>query len=371
MNKKLVTLVGVTCLFLAQSASATTINSFVTGSDLNAAISESDATGFTYAGNKFVGSTYYNNQLYQTDLSGGNVQKFGAPLPYASFLTTENYVSSSLGLGGFGSSRDIFVGTEYFGTVWKYANSATTTTAATEFVTGLDGGVRSIAFDPYGKYGYDMIVATETGNVYRVNSSGTATLLANLGVDSEGLSFTPQDFGPIAAGTLVVLSEKGALDVYDPSYAKGSVHAIAPDGTKTDLGLEFILPEMISFVPLDFKSTNDPVAGFYEARYSDKVNIDTPVSGSSPGVVKAAASEFYDYIGQAIITEELSADIYAVSWDGSQFVKTKIGNLGGQAEDGIFVTAALINPGSVPEPGTIALLGLGLLGISIGRRRVM
>ena len=84
---------------------------------------------------------------------------------------------------------------------------------------GLVGGVRSIGFDPYGVYGNDMIVATSVGRVYRVNSAGVATQIANLGVDTEGIDFAPQAFGPIAAGTLVVLSE-----------GDGHVRAISPTG---------------------------------------------------------------------------------------------------------------------------------------------
>lgn len=356
MKNKLFALVPlvVGSLFLAPSAFAITFNPFVTSSELNGAVGGSAAIGFAYAGNKFVGSVYFNNQLYQTDLAGNNAQKFGAVLPISSGSAGEIYVSSSLGLGGF-TARDVFAGSQSFGTVWTYANTATTATAATAFVTGLVGGVRSIAFDPYGNYGGDMIVATSAGRIYRVNSSGVASEIANLGVDTEGLDFTPQGFGPIAAGTLVVLSEGG-----------GRLRAITSTGTVTDLGLQFNTPEMLSFVPLDFAQTLNPLAGFYAARYPTEV-------------VKAAASDFAAYAGLAILTEENTHDIYSVSWDGAKFIKTLLADFGGQPEDGIFVTAAILDPGcttrpegctpTVPEPSTFALLGLSLLGMAVARRR--
>lgn len=342
---------AVTALTLGSASAAPTFNPFVTSAELFGAVGETDAIGFAFAGNKFVGSTYFNSQLYQTDLAGNLAQKFGAPLPIAPGSAGEIYVSSSLGLGGF-ASRNVFAGSQNFGTVWTYANGATTTDAATVFVTGLVGGVRSIAFDPYGAYGNNMIVATSAGYVYRVSSAGVATLLANVGADTEGLDFMPQAFGPHPAGTLVVLSE-----------GNGRVRAISAAGVVTDLGLQFNTPEMISFVPLDFALTVDPLAGFYAARYPNEV-------------VKASAVDFAAYAGQAIVTEEGTHDLYAVSYDGSNFTRTYIGNFGGQPEDGIFVTAAILDPGcsqrpggcnnQTPEPSSLALVALGML---VGARR--
>jgi PEP-CTERM motif len=336
-------------------AAAPTFNTFVSGGDLSAALADQDAIGFTFAGNKFVGSTYYNNQLYKTALDGTAVSKFGAPLPIASNDAGEIYVSSSLGLGGF-ASRGIFAGSQNFGTVWTYANNASEIDAATALVTGLNGGVRSIAFDPYGSYGNNMIVATMTGHIYKVDSSGNATELANVGVDTEGLDFAPQAFGPnVPAGTLMVLSE-----------GDGHVRAIKPNGDVFDLGLIFLTPEMLSFVPLDFNQTLNPLAGFYAARYPSEV-------------AKAAYSDFSAYAGQAIVTEEGTHDIYAIAYaDGTGYTKTYVGNFGGQPEDGIFVTAAILDPGcnqrpggcggTLPEPSSLLLVAAGLIGCA-GLRR--
>lgn len=235
--------------------------------------------GFAYAGNKFVGSNYFNNQLYQTDLTGGNLQPFGAPLPISSGSIGEVYVSSSLGLGGFGSGavRDVFAGSEAAGNIYRFSNDGTSQSL---FASGLSGDVRGIAFDPYGDYGFNMLVTTQSGNVYTVDSTGSATFLANVGGDAEGLDFTPQAFGSIPAHILVVVSE-----------GTGQLTAITPAGGKTDLGLHFGTPEMLSFVPLNLGDSGNPLEGFYAANYS--VNV-----------IKADASDFLAYRGDAVITDE-------------------------------------------------------------------
>ena len=189
------------CGLACVSAQAITFSTFVTGPSIAAAVGGNSTIGFAYAGNKFVGSVYFNQQLYSTDLTGGSVAAFGAPV--AAFGGGETYVTSSLGIGGFGP-RDIYAGNQSLGSVYRFANDGSSQSL---FASGLSGGVRSIAFDPYGLYGNNMIVATNAGNVYNINSGGVASLLASVGADTEGLSFAPEAFGPYAAGTLFVASE--------------------------------------------------------------------------------------------------------------------------------------------------------------------
>ena len=337
--KKTLLVVAAAASLACASAQAVTFTTFVTGPSIAAAVGGNSTIGFAYAGDKFVGSVYFNQQLYATDLNGGSVVKFGAPV--AAFAGGETYVSSSLGIGGFGP-RDVYAGNEALGTVFRFANDGSSQGV---FASGLSGGVRSIAFDPYGLYGNNMIVATHNGSIYKIDSGGVATLLASVGADTEGLSFAPQAFGPYAAGTLFVASE---------GLAK--LLAISPAGVVSTVVSNLSLPEMVSFVPLNIGLSGNPVEGFYAASYPNTIQ-------------KAAASAFVPYIGHAIVTAEGNGQVYDISWDGLQFNVGDIGPFPGQAEDGIFVTADIIrNP--VPEPGTWALMvaGLGVLG-SVARRR--
>lgn len=315
---------------------------FVSGANINAAVGQHQTIGFAYAGDKFVGSVYNgfnNNQLYSTNLTGGGVQTFGAPI--ASF-SGEIYVTASLGLGGFGPGRDVYAGAESGGAIFRISNDDT---SQAQFAgAGILGGVRSIAFDPYGLYGNQMIVATRAGNVYQVSDTGTAVLLANVGEDAEGLSFAPQAFGSFERGTLFVASE-----------GSGSLRAISAAGTQTSIITGLSGAEMVSFVPLNLGSSGNPVEGFYAAAYPNNI-------------VRVSADQFLPYLGDAIITSETGGGVFDVHFDGSTFVTTLIGTFPAQAEDGIFVTADIVQS-PVPEPETYALMLAGLAGIGWTARR--
>jgi len=323
-------------------AAPVTFTTFVKGSDLISAVGGQTPIGLAYAGDRFVGSANYpgGNQLYQSNLTGTSVSKFAAPLVG---FSGEIFVASSFASGAFGSN-DIYAGAESGGSIVKIAHDGSSQGL---FTSGLVGGVRSIAFDPSGLYGNNMIVATNAGRIYEVSGLGVATQLANVGQDTEGLSFAPQAFGSFAKGTLFVCSE-----------GSGAVRAILPDGT---FSTAFTISgaETISFVPLTIGVSGDPVEGFYGVNYPFDIQ-------------KASASQFIPYAGDAIVTDEFGHGIYDVSAGVGGFTTKNIGFFPSQPEDSIFVTAESVivhGGGGVPDGASTALLLLGSLGLLGGLAR--
>jgi hypothetical protein len=311
--------------------------------------------GFAYIGDGFVGSVQTNgfNVLYRTDVNGANVQVFAPTVAIAANPSSEHFVASSLGLGGF-PNRDVYVASgagivhiDHAGT----SGSPTITSVNGVPGSNLASAVRGILFDAIGTFGNDMLVTTIGGQVYRVDSTGAATLLASVGEDTEGLDIAPLGtFGPYA-GQLIVASE-----------GSGLLRAITTGGIVTVINPNSPIAgaEELTFVPLNLGASGNPVEGFYGANYT-------------PNVVKGDASEFASMLGDIIVTGEFTHLVWNVHWDGTQAVNTNIGSFPNQPEDGIFVTAAIINPcppgevcNNVPEPDSLALLAAALLAVAVG-----
>jgi hypothetical protein len=325
-------LVIATLIAVPAAMGSVTFTTFVSQSSLSSLLGNTSTIGYTYAGNKFVGSVYFgpnNNQLYSTDLTGGSLALFGSPIPG---FSGEIALGSSLGLGGF-PSRDVYAGSQAGTSIYQFSNNGS---AQSLFVTLPGGAIRGITFDNVGTFGFDMLVATSSGQIYSVASNGSFTQLANLGQDSEGMAIGTSKFGTFA-GYLLVGSE-----------GSGQINAINPTTHAVTLVTTVPSAEVLSSVPLNLGS-GGPLEGFYAANY--------PVD-----VIKAGANQFSGLQGDLIVTGETTGQMTDLHWNGSTFVSTNIGAFPNQPEDGEFVTQAIINP--TPEPGTIVMFGTGLVGVA-------
>jgi hypothetical protein len=323
---------------------AVTFSPFVTSSAINGLLGQNNTIAFNYAGNKFVGSVYYganNQQLYSTDLNGGNIQKFGSPLPTTS--PGEVVIGASLGQAGF-ATGDVFAGSQADLNIYHFSNDGSTQSLFATLPSG--GGVRQIFFDPGSSFGGNMLVTTFSGDIFRINSAGTPTLLASIGEDTEGMDIAPSSWTSVA-GQLLVASE-----------GSGKLRFVSPTGVVTDTNVKVSAAETVSFVPANFGDSGNPLEGFYVANYDQ----DIQKAGN--------VSEFAPYKGDAIITSEFGSNspLWDLKYNGGIFLLdlNPIGNLPNQSEDGIFVTAERVND-LVPEPSTLIIWSLlGGLGIGVG-----
>jgi hypothetical protein len=354
-SKRALSLLALVALFASAGVQALTLSTFVNPHPPMCC----GTIGFSYIGDGFVGSVQTDGLgvLYRTDLNGGSVAVFAPTIaiPNNGSPASEHFVTSSLGLGGF-PNRDVYVAS---GSNIIHIDHAGTT--SNTFITSVDGvvganlasPVRGILFDAIGTFGNNMLVTTSGGQVYQVDSSGAATLIGNTGEDTEGLDIAPIGaFGPFA-GQLIVASEgSGLLRAISPAAG----HAM----TIVNPGSPIASAEELTFVPLNLGVSGNPVEGFYGSNYT-------------PDVVKAPASDFAGMQGDIIVTGETSHIVWQVHWNGSGISLTNLGSFPNQPEDGIFVTAAIINPcpptnpncQQVAEPDSLSLLAMAGLATGI------
>jgi hypothetical protein len=305
--------------------------------------------GWAYAGNKFIGSVLDNNGpnqgqslLYSTDLTGGNVQPFGGTVTLAPNFGLEHYVSSSIGLGGF-PVGDIYVASGNNIQHITNAGVADPGLFVNGSTGGINGSIRGITFDAVGTFNHDMIVTTHTGFVYTIDSAGNATQIASTGEDTEGLDIAP------LGGTWT--GKNGWLFV--ASEGSGNIRAIKPNTINVTAPIVATVPsaEELDFVPLALG--NNPLEGLYGGNYSFNV-------------VHAGANQFLGMEGDIIVTGETTQSIYDVNFSNGV---TNVGSFPNQPEDGLFVTATLIQDDNIPEPASLTLLSAGSLLLLRRRRR--
>ncbi|MHB1524597.1 MAG: putative Ig domain-containing protein, partial [Candidatus Dormibacteria bacterium] len=211
-------------------------------------------------------------------------------------------VAPANNVGGF-TSGDLFVANGQPGQIMRISNNGQTVTSDwTTLPTNVSGGGAGIphdgiTFDTTGLFGGDLIVTDDNGDIWLVNSQGTATALATVSSMLEGIITVPNDptqYGPLA-GKIVATDE-----------TRSGIWTIDPLGTTTYYNLGITGPESLRLIPAN--------ANFYG------VDVQSRVLG-------APASDFTNMVGDILLAQEsfsTGSGLYVLAWDGNQLVTQPI-----------------------------------------------
>ena len=153
--------------------------------------------------------TEYCNPEIDTISDTGMVTPF-ATLPGNPGECKERYIAISPDLGIW-APNDIYVTDG--GVVYKVTPDGLGVTTFTT-IEGCGNDHSGITFDHVGTFGLEMIVTCESGDVWRIDSSGTPKLVANLDLgdaEYEGPAVVPVNFGPLGGQILVADEDHGAV----------------------------------------------------------------------------------------------------------------------------------------------------------------
>jgi len=200
-------------------------------------------------------------------------------------------------LGGF-VTGEMYVGTGAAGEIARVSPDGSHIDKSWVTLPGETGLLRGqLQFDRTGVFGGDLLVTATGGGLWRVTPAGNATLVARLpGAGScEGLAAIPNDpgrYGPWAGKILVGDENSRELFAVD---AAGNI-------TTYDFGISY---ENITVIPAG--------ENYFGVDYGDSV------------VVGASASQFKDMVGDILISDEFSGQIWHFNWNGVTFDRTQIG----------------------------------------------
>ena len=206
----------------------------------------------------------------------------------------------------------------------------------------------SLYVDRSGVYDGDLIAVTTTGQVWRVDGSGTSTMVAATGVHLEGLITVPNDpatYGPLA-GKIIAGAENSA---------GGLLYAIDESGTVTTHATGVAIED------IDLIDANE---NFYGMNFSTN------------SVFGSAAADWSGIDGDILLTQEFhggSTGLFRLFWDGTALVTEEVTlNAGsdspGQWEHVSFGPAGITEIEPVPAPGALLILGLAFLGLRARQR---
>ena len=181
----------------------------------------------------------------------------------------------------------------------------------------------SLYVDRTGIFGGDLIVATTTGEVWRVTKDGVPTRLAAVGVHLEGMITVPNvpvRYGPLA-GKIIAGAE-----------GQGLLYAFAPDGTYVTYSLGVAIEDIDLITPKE---------NFFGVNY-----------GTSR-LLGATAENMMPMIGDILLTQEFgggTTGLFRLQWDGTELKAVAIPLKAGSATVGQWEHVTMAAAGIVEVP---------------------
>lgn len=249
-----------------------------------------------------------NSVVLSVNYSGGQPLNFeriladGTHVPFsnvAGFTDEVKIGTIRESMGGF-TPGDLFVGNGVDGEIVRITDDGNTVINPWVSLPGNGNGLMrgSLHHDLTGEFGYDLIVCTTAGQVWRLASDGTtsSTPLASLGVHLEGLMTIPNDtsrYGPLAGRILCGAEGQGLLHTIDVAGATASF----------SVGVNI---EDIDIIR--------PGENFFGINFGTNRVLGVP------------AASFDPYVGDLLLTQEFASGtgLFRLVWDGSALVVNEL-----------------------------------------------
>jgi hypothetical protein len=214
------------------------------------------------------------------------------------------------------AAGDVFVNRGPHGQISRLSSSGTVL-ADVWVDLGSNGLWGGIAFDTAGSFGGQLVALDNDGKIFLVDPQKHATLLVDLAarigarIRAEGVAVDPMSFGP--RGGQIVVGVEGDNDE-DPQ--SGKVYAVDGHGNPSLLADIGYTAEHIAFVPINGGTYYQAELSFERARENRLWSV--------------SASQFLARAGFMLIINEMSGDLWEVSWDGAKYAQSLAGRVPGR-----------------------------------------
>lgn len=168
-----------------------------------------------------------------------------------------------------------------------------------------------LTFDTEGGFGGKLIAVESNGKVFLVSADGSSELLLDLELRLEGVAVAPASFGPLAK-TIIV----GCEGYGDNDPNGGKVFAINRAGEITLLANIGFAAEDLQFVP--------PLGG---TLYQTQLCFDRERENR---LLSVSASQFLNRFGRLIVNNEMTGELWEVTWDGNRYTQQNVGRVPGR-----------------------------------------